>query len=182
MLIYRDVDISDGITVSGSPDVYKTERFGDLGGYFMRKPQGEGWSAVVKAGSSDLSSVFLRYRFPSEMVAYCYHDSRGVPANEEYPFEGKTCGWVPGESTSFFWEPGVSELSEIGDAITPSISSLSPLDQSWGMVIIAWMWAGWEHGNRTPPSPKRGLKPHPLHTDDLREVEACDIFYLAYLF
>lgn len=183
MIIYKDISIDPAIGVGGATKTaHYAQRYGDLGGWFKRKD-----GAVVKPASGDFlgtGTVWQRYRFPVDLVAYAYRDSRGLVG--DFPFAGRTCAFIPGPlDPLFFWDPSASDLAAISNALSPTLSNLNELDQSWNLAVVAWMWAGWQHG---PPysqlnQPKQGLVFNPNSYDnDLRNVDECDVYYLAFIF
>jgi len=186
MLRWNDINL-DPFTVSGTPTINKTKRFGDLGSYHVS----DAYGIRTSGGSVDLDSAFTRYRFPSEEVPYHLYDYRGVSVGTGFPFTGKTCGWLPAaEDSGFFWVPTTTDLSNIETGLeaflvskSTSLSALAALPQVWNLCIIAWMWAGYDGGatefHDGEDRPSQGLSGR---LTELRAVKDCDVYYLPYLY
>jgi len=213
MIQYLNVNISTGsIDVSSATkSVHSTTRFGDLGGYYIKRSNLTSpptYTLIEHPGVTDNNSAFARYRFPAEIVPYHNVDRRGfsygqsvMPSNL-FPFSGRTCAFIPDKpDPGFHWLPeNDGTLGIISSNLLPNLTSLNNTNQNWNLCIVAWMWAGTAPADITRDGtpgnytytvqvPKRGLQPTtnsaPIsesEKNDLRQVSECDKYYMAYMF
>lgn len=183
MLVYEDVGIEPLDISQSFRNCYKTERFGDLGGYHAGS---ESKSPASTPGSSDLETVWPRYRFPATDVYLYDRDHRGREgAWAAAGFGSRTCAWQPGTADpAFWWSPDGGTAAAIEESLSPYPTGMGNRHQ-WNLTIIAWMWAGYTKGDVGDEIDKEGLLPPPPEAEYgyvLRDVSECDVHYMAFLF